>query len=446
MPTQNPVFGADINPVALLILLGVVGAVLVRQVRGHGPHIWIIFGVGAVLALATEAISLPQAAQSLLQAAPVILFLLALFLFAGGLQESGALDYLARWLLGRARAPEGLPAVLFIGFGIASAFIVNDALVLLAIPILFSVSSRLKVDPKPLLLSVAFAVTVGSALTPLGNPQNLLVSISSGISAPMTTYLRYLLLPIVASLVLGGWYLSRVFGPSMRSADQGYALLRSEAPPLFPPGSWGSRLRRYPVLALFPAMILSLFVLELATTLVNLPAIPVWVPALAGAGILLVVSPGRGSVVRYVNAPILLLFVGLFLVVGAAEAGGVITALEAVMPISGPGNLPQGILGIVGTSLVGPQIVSNVPWVALQIPVLSGLGYGAGQPTAWLALGAGSTLAGNVTLLGAASNLILVERAEQMGVHIRLGEFMRYAVPIAAVSIALTLVCLLVGV
>lgn len=90
-------------------------------------------------------------------------------------------------------------------------------------------------------------------------------------------------------------------------------------------------------------------------------------------------------------------------------------------------------------------MVSNVPWVALQIPVLSGLGYGPGTPIIWMALAAGSTLAGNVTLLGAASNLILVESAEKLGVHIRLGEFVRHGLPLAAITITVLVVCLGLG-
>lgn len=434
------------NLVALAILLGVVGAVVARQMLGRGPPIWILFGVGALLALATGALSLPGAGETLVQAAPVLLFLLALFLFAGGLQESGALDHVARWLVGRARTPQGLPAFLFLGFGIASAFVVNDALVLLAVPILFGVGRRLEIDPKPLLLTVALAVTVGSTLTPLGNPQNLLISLSSGIPTPMTTFFRYLLLPVIASLLVGGWYLSRVFAKSMRAAEPGYASVRAGAPPLFPRGAWGTRLRRNPVLFLFPAMILSLITIEIGASLLGTPDLALWIPALGAAGVLLAASPGRAALLRAVNLPILLLFVGLFLVVGAAEAGGVIGGIQSILPIAGPSNLPQGILGIFGTSLLGSQFVSNVPWTALQIPVLTGLGYTASQPTAWLALGAASTLAGNITLLGAASNLILVERAEQLGVRIRLGEFVRYALPLAALSVLLTLVCLLLGV
>ena len=78
-------------------------------------------------------------------------------------------------------------------------------------------------------------------------------------------------------------------------------------------------------------------------------------------------------------------------------------------------------------SLLDPQLVSNVPFVAIEIPLLHGLGYGAGATTMWLALAGASTLAGNINLLGAASNLILVERAESLGVRVRLTSFVRHA-------------------
>jgi Na+/H+ antiporter NhaD/arsenite permease-like protein len=95
--------------------------------------------------------------------------------------------------------------------------------------------------------------------------------------------------------------------------------------------------------------------------------------------------------------------------------------------------------------LGGSQVVSNVPWVALQIPVLKALGYGGGIPVVWIALAAGSTLAGNISLLGAVSNLILVDTAEKMHVRISLAEFMRLGLPIAAITVTVLLGCLLFG-
>lgn len=406
---------------------------------------WLIFGVGALATVALEVVSPSDAGVALYVGGPVLLFLVALFLFAGALERSGALDHLARWILCTARTPEDLPWYLFVGFGLASAFILNDALILIAIPILLTMSRRLQVDPKPLLLTVAFAVTVGSMLTPMGNPQNLLISISSGIAAPVTTYLRYLLVPTVAALLLGGLYLRHAFRPALSGARPLRARPYRDSVALFPRGGWGRRLREYPVLVLFPATMGLLIGLDLSSSLVGTPDVAVWVPTMAGAALLLLLSPGRPAIVRAVDLRILVLFAGLFVVVAGALASGVIGALESTLPIAGPSQPVEGLLGIMGTSVLGPQVFSNVPWVGVQIPVLTSLGYGASTPVAWVALGAASTLAGNVTLLGAASNLILVERLESVGIRIRLVEFARYALPIAALSITLTLAALWVG-
>ncbi len=433
------------NDVAVAILALVFGAIVVRQLFGRGPPIWGIFAVGALGTVASSTLSLGGTYSALTQAAPVLLFLFALFLFAGALERQGILDHAARWLIGRARSPADLPFVIFVGFSIAAAFLVNDALVLLAVPLLYGVAKRAKMDAKPLLLAVAFAVTIGSALTPMGNPQNLLISIASGLQAPVGTYLRYLLLPIAASIVLGALFVRWAFAARMGPPTPEYDQLRAEAPPLFPNGKWGIRILQRPVIVLFPATMILLIFLDVGGTSLGLTPIPIWEIALGGALATLLVSEGRLALLRAVDARILVLFAGLFVVVGGAVAGGVIVSLENLLPIPAAGSASSALPSIFAPSVVASQVVSNVPWVALQIPVLTGLGYGASTPIPWVALGAASTLAGNVTFLGAASNLILVDRAERAGIQIRLAEFMRYGLPLAALSIGLTFAALWIG-
>ncbi len=433
------------NFVGLAVFLAIFGAIIVRQIVGRGPPVWAILGVGGVATVAALVVTPRDAGSALLAGIPVLAFLAALFAFAGALERAGALDHLARWMVRTARTPADLPWFVFVGFGIASAFIVNDALIIVAIPIMFSISRRINLDPKPLLLTAAFAVTVGSTLTPLGNPQNLLISISSGLATPLLTFLRYLLLPVGVGLLLGGLYLRWTFRKDLAPAS--VALERARGPPLslLPRGGWGPRLARHPVLVLFPLTIGVMLGFGLSTLFLGTPSVAVWIPAVAGALLLFAVSPGRGAIVRSIDLRILTLFAGLFVVVAGALSAGVIGLVEAGLPITGPAHAAYGTLGIFGTSLIGAQLFSNVPWVGLQIPVLAHLGYNGSTPLAWIALAAGSTLAGNVTLLGAASNLILVERAEDRGVHIGLGEFVRYALPLAALTCAIAVAALLVG-
>lgn len=436
---------APTNLLALVLLAAVFGAVIVRQVTDRGPGVWALFVAGAFATVAFGVLPLSGAEAALAVSAPVLVFLFALFLFAGALERAGALDHIARWLLGRARRSEDLAFVLFLGFGVASAFLVNDALVLIGVPLLVAVARRLRVDARPLLLVLAISVTVGSALTPFGNPQNLLVSVDSGLRDPVTTFLRYLLLPTAVNLLVGAWYLRRRFAARLRTSAADFDRLRAAAPPLFPEGGWRRRLIEHPVLWVFPATMTVLVTLDVTAALTNGPVVPVWETASAGAVVLLLASPGRTRIVERVDWSILLLFAGLFVVVGGAVSGGVVGGFESYVPVPGPSHPIPGILAIVGSSVVGPQFVSNVPWVALEIPILSGVGYGGGTPVAWVALAAASTLAGNVTLLGAASNLIVVDLADRSGFTIRLGEFVREALPVAAMTLAVLVACLLVG-
>ncbi|TLY13870.1 MAG: anion transporter, partial [Thaumarchaeota archaeon] len=83
----------------------------------------------------------------------------------------------------------------FFGFAFGSAFLMNDTLALMGTPIMLTLSRGLNISPRPLLLTLAFAVTTGSVVTPMGNPQNLLIALASGIAAPVIGFASYLLLP-----------------------------------------------------------------------------------------------------------------------------------------------------------------------------------------------------------------------------------------------------------
>ncbi len=418
---------------------------MVRQIAGRGPPIWSILVGGSAATVATGVLTPAGAGSAIAAGLPVLLFLLGLFVLSQAIEDSGALDHLAQWLLGRTRRPADLPLVLFVGIGLVSAFVVNDALVLLGVPLLIGLASRTRARPESLLLVLAFSVTVGSLLTPFGNPQNLLVAVASGVSSPVTTFFRYLAIPTAINLVCGGLLLRWAYRRDMPADVGEFSRLRAAAPSLLPPGSWGPRLRAHPVLAVFPATMIVLVGGDLLHAATSVPELPVWSVAIAGAALVLLVTPHRVRVARHVNWTILVLFAGLFVVVQGAVTGGIVGVIESYFVVPGPGHAGAAVGAIAGTAVVGSQLVSNVPWVALQIPVLQGLGYGASTPVVWMALAAGSTLAGNLTFLGAASNLIVVEAAERRGIAIRLTDFMKVGLPLTALTVAVLVGCLWIG-
>jgi len=302
----------------------------------------------------------------------------------------------------------------------------------------------LQVSAEPLLLTLAFSVTVGSVLTPFGNPQNLLVSLGSGMSAPVATFFRFLLLPTIVNLLLGGLYLRRVFGSEWAGAAQSGPTV-SPRVRLFPRKGLLGQCIRFPALVLFPVTLLVLITVDVTSSVTNGTAVPLYAIALGGAVATLLLTRGRSELFARVDWSIIVLFAALFVVVAGAVAGGLLSGIEAILPIPGPSHPVAATAAIIGSSLGGSQLVSNVPWVALQIPVMHSLGYGASTPWAWVALAAGSTLAGNLTLLGAASNLIVVEQAERAGVRIGLRRFVNVGLPLTAMTTAVLFAFLVVG-
>jgi Na+/H+ antiporter NhaD/arsenite permease-like protein len=89
---------------------------------------------------------------------------------------------------------------------------------------------------------------------------------------------------------------------------------------------------------------------------------------------------------------------------------------------------------ILGTSAVISQFISNVPFVALFQPMIMQAG---GTIPQLMALAAGSTIAGNLTILGAASNVIIIQNAEKEGETITFFEFAKVGVPLTAVQMGI---------
>jgi Na+/H+ antiporter NhaD/arsenite permease-like protein len=77
----------------------------------------------------------------------------------------------------------GLLYAVVIVTAVFSPFILNDVLVLILTPVLVSYSKETRTDIAPLLVAEVTFTNIASCLTPLGNPQNILLWQASGISA-----------------------------------------------------------------------------------------------------------------------------------------------------------------------------------------------------------------------------------------------------------------------
>ncbi len=399
---------------AIIILFLVLLLIAVRQVGRFSISIPIAMMLGALAVLADGAIT-PAAAFHSIQF-DIIIFLFSMFVLSAALEKSGLAEEMINRLGTRAKNPSAVIILLVALFALGGALIFNDAIAMAGAPLLIFLGQRLRTDPKPLILIACFSITIGSMVTPIGNPQNLLVALSGGVGEPFWEFLVFLAVPAVlslAALVL----LAPIFWPSLAKmrieTDAGIYMIRDK------------KLAGAGMLATG----LFLFLLAIYAVLPQL-AIPIWAVALIPALLLLAISHRRIELLRSTDWMTLLFFVAMFILMQAVWDEG---TLQKTIGIT---NAMTDPLIVSAIAVILSQIISNVPLVMLYLPILSAQ---LAKPAAYLALAGASTLAGNLTIMGAASNVILLEAARKRGVAIGWVEFLKYGVLMTIIPLALML-------
>ena len=370
---------------------------------------------GAVLMVLLGVLSIEQAVRAI--DFHTIALLLGMMMLVVVLQRAGFFTYLAVRLLSVGTTPTRLLVMVVAATGVMSAVLVNDTVVLLFTPVVIQACRILRTNPVPYLIAEAMASNVGSTATIVGNPQNMLIGVTSGIS-----FGRFFL--ILAPVAVAGsvaliavvWLLYRrqfnhAFSPDMSA-------LRGAAQP-------DARVLRRTSLIVAPTIAAFFFSSFLGVEL-SLIAMT------AGAAVLLVSGVRPSEVIRGVDWVLLLFFAGLFVVIGGAREAGVLDRVLGVVQVT------PDLWGIVSMHLVSvavSQIASNVPLTMLVIPVIEGVP----GDVLWTSLAAGATLGGNATLIGAVANIILAETAARDGVTVRFGEFLRVGLLVTALTTALSI-------
>ena len=354
----------------------------------------------------------------------VIFFLLGMFSVVGAMDLSGLLEYLTLRLLILAKSPRRAFGTAFIGISIMSAFLVNDTLALMATPIMLGVAKQLRIRSGVFLIALAMGVTVGSTMTAIGNPQNLLVALSTGISNPMLNFLYYLVPPTLVclgySFLILRWYFRKEFSNSKPADLQ-----------IDPRGSIKDR--KLARLSGWAAVIVVLgFFLVGAAELFGIQGnFNLGTVSLLGATVVFLGSEKRRDILRAVDWGIILFFISLFIVMQAFWDSNALQSLMVYLPGLNRSDPGISIATIILTSAVFSQLLSNVPFVAVYIKAMQAAGFTGADVKAWMALAGGSTLSGGISLLGAASNVIVLEEAESRGSGFGFAEFSKIGLLLA---------------
>jgi Na+/H+ antiporter NhaD/arsenite permease-like protein len=362
--------------------------------------------VGATLMVVTGAIGFDDAVRAVDFRTLVLLF--GMMVLVAHLRLAGGLAALAKFVGERVRNPAALLLATILVVGFLSALFVNDTICLVFTPIVIDIAEARRHRPLPYLLALATASNIGSVATVTGNPQNMLIGTVSGI--PFRAFSAAMLPIAIIGLALDALVIWLIFRRELRTLSTDEERVDHVTP-------HGPVLVKAIVVAVG---MLAAFLAGYDTAIV----------AAAGAAVLLVtrrVSPKK--IYAAIDWDLLMLFAGLFVVIGAAERAGIDRRLFAVLAPLGL----HTVAGLSATAAILSNAVSNVPAVMLFTRLVPNL---PDPRTAWLALAMSSTLAGNLTILGSIANLIVVEGARRRGVTIGFWDYAKVGLPITIATLA----------
>jgi Na+/H+ antiporter NhaD/arsenite permease-like protein len=368
--------------------------------------------LGAIAVVGSGVMTPEQAASSV--HLPTLILLFSFMVISAQMRLGGFYDALTRRIATLPLPAAGLLAVVIALAAGLSAVFSNDIVCLAMAPLLAQGCRRRGLDPVPFLLALACASNIGSALTLIGNPQNMLIG--EVLHLPFGAYAAQ-----VWPVVLGGLMLLWALLARQLQITTIMAVAPDDETGPVALDAWQTAKG-----LLIAAALMAVFLLT---------GWPRDVTALVGAGLLLLSQRFHSSrVMSLIDWELLILFIGLFVVNAALQHTGLVAqALHALIELGLDLRQPAALFL---TTLGLSNLVSNVPAVMLLLPTAQSAPDGGLAAGTLLALV--STLSGNLLLVGSIANLIVADAARRQGIVIDWHTHARIGVPVTLSTLALT--------
>jgi len=336
-----------------------------------------------------------------------IILIFAMMIININLRLAGFFNIIANKVIAYSKTPRQLLIILTFSSGILSSLFLNDTIVIMFTPMIIEIVIHFKRNPIPYLIALATSANIGSAATIVGNPQNMIIGIQSGIS--FSEFMFYMfpislvclfLVVIVISIIYKKEFTNQKFEENLDKETKIYR-------PLF--------IKSTAVLTL---MLIAFLI-----------GSPVAITALAASAILLItrrIKPER--VFLEVDFSLLIFFACLFII--SHQTNYLLTSSVKISDLQFFSE--NRIINISIVASVLSNIISNVPAVLILSPIIKEM---INPEKIWLTLALSSTFAGNLTLLGSVANLIVVEMARKRGVNIKFTEYLKSGVIITIISL-----------
>jgi Na+/H+ antiporter NhaD/arsenite permease-like protein len=357
--------------------------------------------LGAIAMVVTGCISGKQALHSINFSSLFMLY--GLMILSGQLRLGGFYTWIAQKISGYLDRPGFFLGLLMVLSGLLSAFLINDVVCLAFAPVVTVPLLRRNLNPVPFLIALAVSANIGAAATLMGNPQNIMVAQVAGLH--FQDYILWCCPPVVGAMALA-YAIIWLLGKNRLALDQPVQLKGDDFPQI---DRWQTSKG-----LLVAGIVVVLYFTELPRAMVTV----------AAAGFLLASHRLHSKdLLSRVDWPLLTLFTGLFIVVGAFQLTGLGEQGMAWLRNRGF-DLANPYLLSVATGILS-NLMSNAAAIMLLINLVD-----LHNPVNGYLLSLANSFAGNLILLGSLANLIVVEEAKSVGVEISFREFFRYGLPI----------------
>ncbi|XP_037411419.1 silicon efflux transporter LSI3-like [Triticum dicoccoides] len=385
---------------------------------------------------------------------PILGLLFATMVVGGYLKSAGMFGHLGRLLAWRSQGGRDLLCRICVVTALASALFTNDTCCVVLTEFVLELAAERNLPAKPFLLALATSANIGSSATPIGNPQNLVIAFNSKISFVgfLLGILPAMLVGMAVNMVmLLCMYWKDLEGSSpdavaaekeMAAVEEGRRPSPATSTTLKSPGRTMlvqssslvagadhesvmvesiSTKHRWFIQCSAPQRRMFLKSFAYVVTAGMLVAYMLglnmsWTAITTAVALIVVDFRDAELCLGKVSYSLLVFFTGMFVTVSGFNKTGLPGAIWKVMEPYSKINHVRGITVLSLIVIVLSNLASNVPTVLLmgdEVAASAATISTAAVTRSWLLLAWVSTVAGNLSLLGSAANLIVCEQARR---------------------------------
>jgi len=382
-------------------------------------------GIGAGLLIILQIINLPEIVTAIDW--NVLLMILGTSGLVIFFSESKMPTLLGEKVIDKAPNFRWAIVLLSILAGSISALLENVSTLLIVTPIALSMAKKLKTSPVPLLITIAIASNLQGAATLIGDPTSIMLGNYANLNFLQFFFLEH----------KPGIFFAVEIG-AMMAALVTFYLFRKDKQPIHSE-------EHTQVTDFLPTILLLLMIISLigVSFIKEKPALT---NGFICSGFFLLGllreliakhnwSPKK--IIKNLNWETLILLSFIFIIIGAVIKVGLISDIANLIARAGQNNILLLYSVIVWGSVLISAFIDNIPYVATMLPVIDTLTMQLeiSPYLFYFGLLSGATLGGNITPIGASTNITAINILKKEGYNVSFKEFIKYSLPFTLAAI-----------